>query len=133
MSRNGYRLVEGEIVSLAAAPHLIDFVVAGRRITVERTPATSGLQSGERVRMLLQEPFGDTHFHLIAFQKSGSEPVHFTGPTLTAHVTFVGATLLAIGIYLGMASLLVSATGLFLLEYLFSAQKAEALRLFRGP
>jgi len=131
VSRSGYRLVEGEIASLAVAPHLIDLVVAGRRITVEKTAATSGLQRGEQVRMLLQEPFGDTHFHLVAFQKDG-ECIHFTGPTLTTHVTFVGATLLAIGIYADLASLLVSATALFLLECLFAAQKAEALRLFRG-
>ena len=132
LNRSGYRLVEGEISSLAVAPQLIDFVVAGRRITVEKTAATSSLQRGEHVRMLLQEPFGDTHFHLVVFQTAGGDCVHFTGPSLTTHVTFIGAALLAIGIYAGMASLLVSATGLFLLEYLFSAQKAEALRLFRG-
>jgi hypothetical protein len=130
-SERGYRLVEGEITSVAVAPHIIDFVVAGRRVTVERTAATSTLQCGERVRMLLQEPFGDTHFHLIAFQKAG-ERIHFTGPSLTAHVTFIGAALLAVGLYAGMASLLVSATALFLLECLFSTQKAEALRLFRS-
>jgi hypothetical protein len=132
LSRSGYRLVEGEIASLAVAPHLIDFGVAGRRITVEKTAATSGLQRGEQVRMLLQEPFDDTHFHLVAFQKAAGERIHFTGPSLTTHVTFIGAALLAIGIYADMALLLVSATALFLLECLFSAQKAEALRLFRG-
>ena len=132
-SRSGYRLVEGEIVSLGVAAHLIDFVVAGQRVTVEKTPATSRLQHGDRVRMLLQHPFGGTHFHLIAFQQAGFARIHFTGPSLTMHVTFIGAALLAIGIYAGMASLLISATSLFLLECLFSAQKAEALRLFRSP
>jgi len=131
-SQRGYRLVEGEIASLAVASQLIDFVVAGRRITVENTAETSSLQRGEHVRMLLQEPFGDTHFHLVAFQRAGGERIHFTGPTLTTHVTLIGAVLLATGLYAGMASLLVSATALFLLECLFSAQKAEALRLFRG-
>jgi hypothetical protein len=132
LSQSGYRVVEGEIASVAVTPHLVDFVVAGRRITVEKTAATSSLQRGEQVRMLLQEPLGDTHFHLVAFQKAGGERIHFTGPSLTTHVTFIGAALLATGLYAGMALLLVSATGLFLLECLFSAQKAEALRLFRS-
>lgn len=128
---HGYHLVEGEIGSLAAAPHLIDFMLGGRRVTVEKTAATVALRSGERVRVLLQEPFGDTHFHVIAFQQVGGR-VHFTGPALTAHTTFAGAALLAAGIYTGIASLLVCATALFLIECLFSAQKASALRLFRG-
>ena len=127
---HGYGLVEGEIVSLAAAPDLIDFVVAGRPVTVEKTVATAALRSGERVRVLLQEPFGDTHFHVIALQQVGGR-IHFTGPALTAHTTLIGAALLAAGIYTGIASLLISATALFLIECLFSAQKASALRLFR--
>jgi hypothetical protein len=129
---SGYRLIEGEIASLAAAPHVIDFVVAGRRVTVEKTVTTSALRTGDRVRMLLQEPFGDSHFHLVAFQKAGSASIHFTGPALPRHLTFIGAALLATGLYAGIASLLVCATGLFLIEWMVSAQKFEALRLFRG-
>lgn len=130
MHRSGYRVVEGEIASVAVAPHLIDFVVGGRCVTVEKTEATAELRPGERVRVLLQEPFGDAHFHLIAFQRAGGARVHFTGPSLTTHVTFAGAALLATGIYAGLASLMICATALFLLECLLSAQKAQALRLF---
>jgi len=127
---NGYRFVDGEISGLKIARHAVDFRMGNRRITVENTPDTSTLQNGDCVRALLQEPLGDSLFHVLAFQKSGGR-IHYTGPTLTLYLTLVGAALLATGLYAGLTPLLVSASSLFVLDWIISAQKVEALRQFR--
>ena len=127
---NGYRFVDGEISGLKVACHAVDFRLGNRRITVEKTPTTSTLQDGDCIRALLQEPLGDSLFHVLAFQKSGGR-IHYTGPTLTLYLTLVGAALLATGLYAGLTFLLVSASSVFVLDWIVSAQKVEALRQFR--
>jgi hypothetical protein len=127
---NGYRFVDGEISGVVVARHTVDFRLSNRRVTVEKTAATSTLRNGERIRTLLQEPLGDAFFHVLAFQKVGGR-IHYTGPTLTLYLTVFGAAVLATGLYAGLTPLLVSATSLFVLDWIMSAQKSEALRLFR--
>jgi hypothetical protein len=128
---NGYRFVDGEISGVVVAKHVVDFRLGQRRVTVEKTSATSTFRNGERIRALLQEPLGDALFHVLAFQKVAGGRVHYTGPTLTLYVTLMGATLLATGLYAGLIPLLVSASSLFVLDWIVSAQKVEALRQFR--
>ena len=128
---NGYRFVDGEISGLKIARHAVDFRLGHRRITVEKSPITSALQNGERIRALLQEPLGDTLFHVLAFQKVSGGRIHYTGPTLTVYLTVIGAALAATGLYAGLTPLLVSASSLFILDWIISAQKVEALRHFR--
>jgi hypothetical protein len=127
---NGYRFVDGEISGVKIARHAVDFRLGNRRITVEKSPLTSALQNGDSIRALLQEPLGDSLFHVLAFQKSGGR-IHYTGPTLTLFLTIAGAALLATGLYAGLTPLLVSASSLFILDWIVSAQKVEALRQFR--
>jgi hypothetical protein len=125
-----YRFIDGEISGLVAAPHVINFHVGQRRVIVERTKITATLRNGDRVRALVQAPLEDAFHHVLAFQRAHDRGVHYTGPTLSLHPTIMGATLLAVGIYSGLAFLLISAAGLFALEVIFSLQRAEALRRF---
>lgn len=125
-----YRFIDGEISGLVAAPHVINFLVGQRRVIVERNKITATLRNGDRVRALVQAPLEDALHHVLAFQRAYDRGVHYTGPSLSLHPTVVGATLLAIGIYSGLAFLMISAACLFALEVIFSLQRAEALRRF---
>jgi hypothetical protein len=128
---NGYRFVDGEVSGLRTAPHVIDFLLGNRRVSVENTAATGILRDGDRIRALLQEPFEDAYFHIVAFQKVAGGSVHYTGPAITLHVTIIGALLMAAGLYAGMLSLLVSSGSIIVLEWIFSAQKVAALKQFQ--
>jgi hypothetical protein len=125
-----YRFLDGEISGLVAAPHVINFHVGQRRVIVERTKVTATFRNGDRVRALVQAPLEDAFHHVLAFQRTHDRGVHYTGPTLSLHPTIVGASLLAVGIYSGLAFLMISAACLFALEVIFSLQRAEALRRF---
>jgi hypothetical protein len=125
-----YRFIDGEISGLVAAPHVINFHVDQRCVIVERNKITATLCNGDRVRALVQAPVEDGFHHVLAFQRTHDRGVHYTGPTLSLHPTVVGATLLAAGIYSGLAVLLISGACLFALEVIFSLQRVEALRRF---
>jgi hypothetical protein len=127
---SGYRFVDGVISGVVVASHVVNFRLEKRRMTVEKTATTATLRNGQRIRALLQTPFDDAFFHVIAFQTADDGRVHYTGPTLTLYLTFLGAGLLATGLYAGLMFLLVCASSLFVLEWIFSAQKVEALRWF---
>jgi hypothetical protein len=125
-----YRFVDGRISDVVITRETIDFEVESRLVTVERTAATAALRNGDRIRMLLQAPMDDTFFHLLAFQKVDGGRIHYTGPRVSAPISVIGATLLATGLYINMAFLLISATSLFALQVIFSLQQVETLREF---
>jgi hypothetical protein len=127
---NGYRFVDGVISSVVVTSQVVKFRLDERRVVVEKTPVTSALQDGDRIRVLLQAPLADKLFYVIAFQSTTDGKIHYTGPTLTLYVTVLGAALLATGIYSGLVLPLVSATSMFVLEWIVSAQKVQALREF---
>jgi hypothetical protein len=127
---SGCRFVEGEISGVVVTSQVVNFRLEKRRVTVEKTAATAALRNGQRIRALLQAPLGDAFFHVIAFQTADDGRIHYTGPTLTLYLTFLGAGLLATGLYAGLMVLPVCASSLFVLEWILSAQKVEALRSF---
>jgi hypothetical protein len=113
-------IVEGTISGLIRKAHLIDFRVGGWLVCVERSAATSRLREGNRVRVLLQ-PDGE-HLHVTAFQRCGEEAV-CAGPQTGFGLAMLSGLLLATGIYVGLAYLLVPATALICLELLLAADR----------
>jgi hypothetical protein len=130
MSGKGYRFIDGEVSGLVAAAHVIDFRLDQRSVTIEKTAVSATLRDGDRIRALLQEPIEDTFFHVLAFQRPQDRRIHYAGPRSNLHAMLIGATLLAAGLYAGMAFLLISAASLFALELILSLQQAETLRWF---
>jgi hypothetical protein len=129
---NGYRFVDGAISSVVIKAHVVKFRLEQRRVTVERTAATSALRDGDHIRALLQTPLADRLFYVIAFQSASDGKIHYTGPTLHLYLTVLGAALMATGLYSGLVLPLVSATSMFVLDWMFSAQKVQALREFHA-
>ncbi len=129
---NGYRFVDGVISGVVVTSQVVKFRLDERRVVVEKTPATSALRDGDRIRVLLQAPLADKSFYVIAFQNATDGKIHYTGPTLTLYITVLGAALLATGLYSGLVLPLVSATSMFVLEWIVTAQKVQALREFHA-
>ena len=119
-------VVEGEISRLAFKPHVIDFQLGGHRVCIERSAASARLRNGDRIRVLLQTPRDEQHFHVMAFQRTTDPAIRDAGPQMGFGLAFLACLLLATGIYTGIGLVLIPATSLLLLNLLLSSDASAA-------
>lgn len=98
--------IEGVVHDVVRCEFIEHFTVASRRFALMPLSCGSTISEGDTVRILYVPSMADCA-EVIAFQRIG-EPFSYAGPSFHPVVILAGATLVALGIYIGWAEFTVA-------------------------